>query len=217
MSQGSVHAPARGAQIRAATWGSCLLAVACLLTYWLTTAVLTLAYSAPRADDELGGLWAVLATVFVVRQSYEQSLAAALSRMSATLVSFALCLAYLVFLPFHPWALALLIGLSVITVTLIGRPQDATTAAITTAVVMVVAAVSPHDAWRQPILRLADTAIGVIVGLAAAWIGLRAIRQRPRCPARRAGRDQEAERVTVLRKPPCDTMTAWVPRSRSTR
>jgi hypothetical protein len=90
MSQGSVHAPARGAQIRAAIWGSCLLAVACLLTYWLTTAVLTLAYSAPRADDELGGLWAV-------------------------------------------------------------------------------------------------------------------------------GRDQEAERVTVLRRPPCDTMTAWVPRSRSTR
>jgi hypothetical protein len=193
MSQGSVQAPARGAQIRTAIWGSCLLAVACLLTYWLTTEVLTLAYSAPRADDELGGLWAVLATVFVVRQSYEQSLAAALSRMSATLVSFALCLVYLVFLPFHPWALALLIGLSVITVTLIGRPQDATTAAITTAVVMIVAEVSPHDAWRQPILRLADTVIGVIVGLAAAWIGLRAIRHR----APGARRDEQP----VIRKP----------------
>jgi len=157
MSQGSVRAPARGAQIRTAIWGSCLLAVACLLTYWLTTEVLTLAYSAPRADDELGGLWAVLATVFVVRQSYEQSLAAALSRMSATLVSFALCLVYLAFLPFHPWALALLIGLSVITVTLIGRPQDATTAAITTAVVMIVAEVarttpggSPSCGWPTP-------------------------------------------------------------------
>jgi len=44
--------------------------------------------------------------------------------------------------------------------TLIGRPQDATTAAITTAVVMVVAGVSPHDAWRQPVLRLADPRSG---------------------------------------------------------
>ena len=58
----------------------------------------------------------------------------------------------------------------------IGRPGDAITAGITTAVVMVVAAVSPHDAWQQPILRFADTVIGVAVGVAAAWTGLRVIR-----------------------------------------
>ena len=58
------------------------------------------------------------------------------------------------------------------TVTLIGRPGDAVTAAITTAVVMVVAAVNPRNAWQQPILRFADT----IIGVAAAWIGLRLIR-----------------------------------------
>ena len=45
---------------------------------------------------------------------------------------------------------------------------------------MVVAKLSPHDAWRQPILRLAGTAIGVAVGLAAAWLGLRAIGPRIR-------------------------------------
>jgi len=54
------------------------------------------------------------------------------------------------------------------------RPQDAITAAITTAVVMVVAAVSPQHAWQQPILRFAGTVIGVAVGIAA-WIGLRVI------------------------------------------
>jgi uncharacterized membrane protein YccC len=56
-----------------------------------------------------------------------------------------------------------------------------------------VAEVSPHDAWRQPILRLADTVIGVVVGLAAAWTGLRAIRQR----APGARRDVQS----VIRKP----------------
>jgi uncharacterized membrane protein YccC len=97
--------------------------------------------------------------------------------MAATLVSFALCLAYLAFLPFHPWGLALLVGLSVLVTAVIGRPGDEITAGITTAVVLVAAGLSPHDAWRQPILRLADTAIGVAVGLIAAWFGLRAVRR----------------------------------------
>jgi len=66
---------------------------------------------------------------------------------------------------------------------LIGRPGDAVTAAITTAVVMIVAAVSPHHAWQQPILRFADTAIGVAVGVAAAWVGIRVIRAVARPPS----------------------------------
>jgi len=59
-------------------------------------------------------------------------------------------------------------ALAPLSVTLIGRPGDAVTAAITTVVVMVMAELSWHDAWQQPILRLAGTAIGVAVGVAAA-------------------------------------------------
>src|SRR5262244_587333 len=165
-----------GVQVRAAVADSCLLALSCLISYWLATTILALARSPSQADDLLGGMWAVIATVFVLRHSYSQSMAAALSRMAATLVSFALCLAYLAFLPFHPWGLAILVGLSVLVTALVGRPGDEITAGITTAVVMVAAGLSPHDAWRQPILRLADTAIGVAVGLVAAWLGLRAVR-----------------------------------------
>jgi uncharacterized membrane protein YccC len=73
---------------------------------------------------------------------------------------------------------ALLIGLSALAVMLVGRPGDAVTAAITTAVVMLVAAVTPHDAWEQPILRFVDTLIGVAIGVAAAWIGVRLLRPR---------------------------------------
>ncbi|GAA1266062.1 hypothetical protein GCM10009609_31590 [Pseudonocardia aurantiaca] len=121
-------------------------------------------------------MWAVIATIFVCRDSIQQSTSAALSRMAATSVSFVLCLAYLIFLPFHTWALVLLIGLSALAATLIGRPGDAVTAAITTTVIMVVAAVSPQHAWQQPILRFIDTVIGVVVGMAAAWLSVRAIR-----------------------------------------
>jgi uncharacterized membrane protein YccC len=162
------------AEVRAAVTDSFLLGVACLVSYWLTTKALSLVYSVSKDDDALGGMWSVIATVFLFRDSYHNSLAAAVSRMAATLVSFVLCLAYLAFLPFHPWGLALLVGLSVLITALIGRPGDEITAGITTTVVLVVASLSPHEAWRQPILRLADTAVGVAVGVVAAWLGLRA-------------------------------------------
>jgi uncharacterized membrane protein YccC len=132
-----------------------------------------------RDDDLLGGMWAVLATIFVLRDSFGKSMADAVSRMAATFVSFVLCLVYLAFLPFHAWALAVLVGASALAVMLLGPPGDAVTAGITTAVIMVVAAVSPQHAWEQPILRLADTVIGVAVGALAAWVGIWAKRVLP--------------------------------------
>ncbi|MFI5065558.1 MAG: FUSC family protein [Streptosporangiales bacterium] len=164
------------AEITIAVLDCAVLAAACLLAYWLVTGLLSQVFFLSRADSLLGGMWAVIATVFVFRASYADSMAAALSRIAATSVSFVLCLIYLALLPFHPWALALLVGVSALVVTLIGRPGDAVTAGITTAVIMVVAAVSPQHAWQQPILRFADTVIGVAVGVAAAWLGLSVLR-----------------------------------------
>jgi uncharacterized membrane protein YgaE (UPF0421/DUF939 family) len=160
-------------RVSAAVADCVVLAVACLVTYWLATHLLSGVHSVGRDDDLLGGMWAVIATIFVLRDSLAKSVAAAVSRTSATLASFVLCLIYLAFLPFHAWALALLVGASALAVTLLGRPGDAVTAAITTAVIMVVAAVSPQHAWEQPILRLADTVVGVAVGAVAAWASTR--------------------------------------------
>jgi uncharacterized membrane protein YccC len=146
------------------------LASASLISFLVITRLLAAVHFVSTEDDYLGGMWAVIATVFVYRTGYEQSLAAALSRTWATLLSFALCLVYLLFLPFTPVGLAVLIGLGSLVLTLLGRPGDVVTAGVTTAVVMVVAALSPHDAWWQPILRLGDTAVGIGIGLGAAWI-----------------------------------------------
>lgn len=162
---------------RIAVLDSAILAIACLITFMLVTDLLPRVYHLSRADDLIGGLWAVIAAVFVFRDTYQQSMSAAVSRIAATAVSLVLCLAYLAFLPFRTWALPVLIGLSVLVVYLIGRPGDAATAAITTAVVLVASAVSPQHAWQQPILRLADTVVGVAIGVAAAWLGLRATGQ----------------------------------------
>lgn len=99
-----------------------MLALACMLTYWLTASVAPRVHTESRASVLIGALWAVISAIFVCRDSYQQSVAAAVSRMTATLASFALCLIYLIFLPFYTWALALLIGLSALAVILIGLP-----------------------------------------------------------------------------------------------
>ena len=160
-----------------------VLTVSCLMSYGLITGILTRVCFASRDDKLLGGMWAVIATVFVYHYNYEQSVSAALLRIAATLVSFALSLVYLLILPFSPWGMAALIGIGAIAMDLAGRSEDIITTGITTAVVMVVAGISPQHAWKQPILRLIDTIAGTSVGIAGAWIGQSVSGHRP-------GRDQ---------------------------
>jgi uncharacterized membrane protein YccC len=145
------------------------LAIACLVSFVIMTSVLNPFFD--RSSDLLGGMWAVVATVFVFRPSLPLTLSAVRGRMTATCVAFALCLVYLWILPFSPIGMAALIGIGAAVVTLMGRPDDIVTAGITIAVVMVVAGLSPEDARYQPVLRLLDTAVGVGVGIAAVGIG----------------------------------------------
>ena len=145
------------------------MALACLISYSITTRVLSHFVAEP--DTLLGGMWATVATVFVFRETRASSLAAGVSRLIATCVSFALCLAYLLVLPFHPAGLAALLGAGTLILMALGRRDDIVTTGITTTVVMVVAAMSPQDAWHQPLLRLADTVVGIAIGVACKWIG----------------------------------------------
>jgi uncharacterized membrane protein YccC len=144
------------------------MALACLISYSIITYVL--APFVVRPDALLGGMWATVATVFVFRETRASSLAAGLSRLIATGVSFALCLTYLLILPFHPAGLAALLGAGTLILMALGRRDDIVTTGITTTVVMVVAAMSPQDAWHQPLLRLADTVVGIAVGVACKWL-----------------------------------------------
>ncbi len=168
--------PPGWARAREAVTDSVVLGLACLATWLLVTEVLARVPGVSADDHLLGGMWAVLATIFVNRASTAESHTAAVSRLAATLISFVYCLAYLSLAPFHTWALPVLVAASTLTAMLLGRPEDAITAAITTTVVLVVAAVSPHDAWLQPILRFADTVVGTAVGIGSAWLYQRAVK-----------------------------------------
>src|ERR1700737_2005482 len=145
------------------------MAIACLITYWIMTHILS--RFVDESSDFLGGMWAVVATVFVFRETRLRSLSAGIARLIATCVSFALCLLYLSLFPFTPMGMAALIAIGTMVMALLGRRDDIVTVGITTAVVMVVAAMSPSDAWQQPLLRLVDTVVGIGVGVACKWVG----------------------------------------------
>jgi uncharacterized membrane protein YccC len=139
------------------------MAIACAISYGIMTYIL--APFVGKASDLLGGMWAVVATVFVFRDTRADSITAGLERLIATCVSFALCLLYLLMFPFQPLGMAALIGVGTILIIVLGQRGDIATTGITTAVVMVVAAISPRDAWQQPLLRLVDTIVGIAVGV----------------------------------------------------
>jgi uncharacterized membrane protein YccC len=112
-------------------------------------------------------MWTAVAIVFVFKETRARGLAAGIARLSATLVSFALCFLYLSLLPPSAVGAAVLIGLGTLAMILLDRQEDIATTGITTAVVMVVAIMHPGDARQQPIMRLIDTIIGIAVGVAA--------------------------------------------------
>jgi hypothetical protein len=114
------------------------MALACLISHRISTYVLSWLVNEP--SDLLGGMWAVIATVFVFRDTRPQ-LVCRIARLSATL--FALCLAYLWIFPFTSVGMAALIGIGTLVMVLLGRRDYIVTTGITTAVVMVVAGMSP--------------------------------------------------------------------------
>ena len=143
--------------------------IACLITFWIITYLLH--GFVDQASSFLGGMWAVVAVIFVFRDTRTHALCAGIARLIATCVSFALCLPYLLIFPFTPVGLAALLAIGTLVMALLDRRDDIVTTGITTAVVMVVAAMSPQTAWQQPLLRLLDTVVGIALGVTFKWIG----------------------------------------------
>jgi uncharacterized membrane protein len=52
----------------------------------------------------------------------------------------------------------------------VGKTGDVPVGAITTGAVMVIASLSPHQPWHQPLIGAAATAVGIAIGLAASWL-----------------------------------------------
>jgi uncharacterized membrane protein YccC len=146
---------------------SVAMAFACVFSY----AVMKLLNVAVEGhSDPIGGLWAAVATAFVFRDSRQHSFSAGVGRLIATCVSFAICLPYLSFIRPNVAGMGILLAAGTLVMMLLERREDIITTAVTTIVVMVVALINPIDAWKQPLLRLLDTVVGIVIGVAGKWI-----------------------------------------------
>ena len=145
------------------------MALACLITYWIMVTIHS-RFGLGASSEVVGTLWAVVATIYVFRDTRAKSLSASVGRVIATVVSFALCFAYLLLFPFTPIGLIAVLAGGTLIMMALGRREEIGLAGVTTAVVMLVAAVDVQDAWQQPLLRLMDTLIGIAVGVACKWI-----------------------------------------------
>jgi uncharacterized membrane protein YccC len=168
----------RKSDVRNAASDSIALSLAALAAYLLTTSTLSF-MSASRNDVLLGGLWGTVATVFVFRFAVAATVAAAVQRITATIVSFALCELYLISFPFNPFGLAVLIAAGTFILLGMRRPDAVVLTSITTTVVMVAVAIDGTDAWKQPLLRLVDTAIGTFVAFSALSLQPKRLRAGP--------------------------------------
>jgi uncharacterized membrane protein YccC len=144
------------------------LAIACVITYYVALYVFPTFFN--DANHAIGVLWAAISAAFVFREDRAHALSAGLGRLRATCVSFVLCLIYLWFLPATPLGMGVLIAAGGIIVIALGWRDDVITTAITTIVVVAVAALAPHNAWQQPVLRFFDTVLGIVVGIVCKWV-----------------------------------------------
>jgi uncharacterized membrane protein YccC len=147
---------------------SIAMALACLSSYAVMTELLNAVVE--EHSHLVGGMWAAVSTAFVFRDSRQHSWSAGVSRLIATSVSFALCLPYLWFIRANVAGMAVLLAVGTLLMMQLDRREDIITTAVTTIVIMVVALQSPEDAWKQPLLRLFDTVVGVAIGMAGKWI-----------------------------------------------
>jgi uncharacterized membrane protein YccC len=143
------------------------LGIACLVTYWVMVSLLPGLTGRPSTPVAM--IWAVISAAFVYKDTRSHSISAGISRLIGTLISVVLCLAYLSLLRASPVGMAILLAIGTILTTWLDRPGEIGVTAITTAVVMIVATSEPQDAWQQPLLRLLDTVVGIIVGVACKW------------------------------------------------
>ncbi|MGB7949313.1 MAG: FUSC family protein [Candidatus Binatia bacterium] len=147
------------------------LAAACMITWWVSNGLF---YGlVTTKTDMLGSMWAVVSTIFVLRETHTNSLSAGLVRIVATVTSVVICSIYFLFFSFNPFAMVVLIVIGYLVCNAIGRPDDAATTGITITVVMVVGGLESESAKIEPLLRLADTLIGSAIAIATAWFAKR--------------------------------------------
>jgi uncharacterized membrane protein YccC len=119
----------------------------------------------------VGALWAMISGIIVMQETRKSTLDSAWLRILGSFAGAVISAAYLVFLPFSPLGMAVLIGITVLICQALGAPGHARLASLTVAVVMVISSVNPEI---SPVLnaatRFVEVIIGSVIAVAIVWV-----------------------------------------------
>lgn len=119
----------------------------------------------------IGSLWAMISGIVVMQETRKTTLDSAWLRILGSLAGAIISAIYLVFLPFSPLGMAILIGVTVLICQGIGIPGHARLAALTVGVVMVVSGMNPEiSPLVNAATRFIEVIIGSVVAVAVVWI-----------------------------------------------
>jgi uncharacterized membrane protein YccC len=119
----------------------------------------------------IGALWAMISGIVVMQETRKSTLDSAWLRILGSLAGAIISAIYLLFLPFNPLGMAILIGLTVLICQGIGIPGHARLAALTVAVVMVVSGLNPAiNPLVNASTRFIEVIIGSMVAVAVVWV-----------------------------------------------
>ena len=130
---------------------------------------LTALFHVPSAA--LGGLWALISGIVVLRETDRETWSSAWLRVIGTLVGAVISAVYLTFLPFSILGMGVAIGVTVLLCQFLGIPDNARLAALTVGVIMVISSLHPDiNPVINALFRFVESLIGTGVALAVALL-----------------------------------------------
>ena len=143
-------------------------ALAALGAYWLG---LQLTSTLHEASADIGALWSAISAIVVLQATQRDTLNSAWLRILGTLIGAVISASYLSLLPFNPLGMAASIFITVLLCHAARIPDHARLAAITVAVIMVAANLSPDlPPIQNAALRFIESCIGAALGTLAALL-----------------------------------------------
>lgn len=150
----------REATIRRAVIVSIQFTLVSLLSFLIATSISSFIEGGSQSSF-IGGLWAVISGIVVMQATMVDTRSSALLRVFGSFIGAVFSAIYLLLLPFNPFGLALLIGITVLVCQALSIPDHGRLAAVTVAVVLVVSTLNPEiDPVLNAALRFGDTVIG---------------------------------------------------------
>jgi uncharacterized membrane protein YgaE (UPF0421/DUF939 family) len=118
-----------------------------------------------------GTMWAMISGIIVLQETRQSTLDTASRRIFASFIGAVLSFVYLLFFPFSPVGMAVMIGITILLCMSLKIRDHAKLAALTVGVIMIFSTISPDQSpFVNASLRFGEVIVGSVVAVTIEWI-----------------------------------------------